>query len=183
MTPVTLVTTQAESFDTLSLTDYRDMVIELRQSMSIDKLITALNSQWSKALWAKVEHGEAIPNRSQRNELRRYFGKPLLPMTVAEATAQTDLDAAVWRVGDGIAHTVVMVTETEPLTLHVNGAVTLAQERPVTTVTNGTAKRNRTRAKFVRPCATATQERRRIATGASWAEIIEAGLHAMEMRQ
>ena len=128
MTPVTLVTKDA-TLDDLTLQDYADMVAELRQTMSFDKMIAALGSVYSKALWAKVADG-ATPNREQRNELRRYFGKPPLPPTVAECTAQASPDAAVWTVGEGVPDTVVMVASDEPLTLRVNGTVQV-----VTTVT------------------------------------------------
>ena len=175
---VTMVTRDA-TLDDLSLTDYRDMVQELRGSLSLEKLIAELGSQYSKPLWAKVEKGETAPNRNQRNELRRYYKMPPLPPTVAEATATASPDAAVWQVGDGPADHVIMVTTHEPITLHVNGAVSVADVRPNAHVTAVT-RTGRTRTHYARPTATAAQDARRAALGAKWQTIIEAGLKALE---
>lgn len=180
--PVTLVTKDA-TLDDLSLSDYVDMVQDLRTTLSLEKLIAVLGSQYSKPLWARVEKGEVAPNRNQRNELRRYYGMSPLPPTVAEATASASPDAAVWQVGDGPAEHVIMVTTPDPITLHVNGAVSVASPAPqivqnadVTAVTRTT----RTRRYYARPAATEAQNSRRLALGAQWREIIEAGLNALE---
>lgn len=183
---VTLVTKDA-TLDDLSLSDYRDMVTELRGSLSLEKLIAELGSQYSKPLWAKVEKGEIPPNRNQRNELRSYYKMPLLPQTVADAVGEnTSPDAGVWKVGDGIASTVIMVTSTEPMMLHVNGAVSvaspaaqMAQNAPVTAVT----RTKQPEAYRTRPTASEAQNRRRVALGVKWAEIIERGLTALEQEQ
>lgn len=129
MTPVTRVTVDA-TLDEFSSGDYRDMVIELRQTYSLRQLDELVGSICSPALWAKVEHGEAVANRAQRNALRKLFNKPPLPPTVAECTAQASPDAAVWTVGEGVPDTVVMVALSEPVTLHVNGMVSVVT--PVT---------------------------------------------------
>jgi hypothetical protein len=183
-TPVTLVTRDA-TLDNLSAGDYRDMVDELRGKMSIDKMIAALESQWSKALWAKVEHGEVAPNRSQRNELRRHFNRPPLPPTVAEATAQASPDAAVWQVGEGTPETVIMVTAARPLTLHVNGTVTAEEYAPLpryaTQDTPGQAKR--VRRYVTRPTPSKTQVERFTRLSTTWRNVIDAGLSAMEAEQ
>lgn len=175
--------TRDATLDDLSLSDYVDMVQELRGTLSLEKLIAVLGSQYSKPLWDRVAKGEAAPNRNQRNELRRYYGMPLLPPTVAEATAAASPDAAVWQVGDGPADSVIMVTGTEPLTLHVNGAVSVAsgdagmpQDAHVTEVTRKGAQRRH----YARPTATEAQNNRRLALGAQWREIIDAGLAALE---
>jgi len=175
--------TRDATLDDLSLSDYVDMVQELRGTLSLEKLIAVLGSQYSKPLWDRVAKGEAAPNRNQRNELRRYYGMPLLPPTVAEATAAASPDAAVWQVGDGPADSVIMVTGTEPLTLHVNGAVSVAsgdagmpQDAHVTEVT----RTKRPRRYYARPTATEAQNNRRLALGAQWREIIDAGLAALE---
>ena len=186
MTPVTMVTKDA-TLDTLSVADYLDMIAELRtpddkgKPMSYDKFIERIGSAWSKALWAKVVEGAAVPNRAQRNELRAAMGEPLLPMTVAEATAQASPDAAVWNIGTGTPDTVIMVSESQPMTLHVNGSVSVVTDSFVTEVT-GRQERTEPRRKYIRPCATATQDSRREAVGASWAEIIEAGLQVKEAK-
>ena len=154
MTPVTLVTRDA-TLDDLSLQDYADMVAELRQAMSFDKMIAALGSVYSKALWAKVADG-ATPNREQRNELRRYFGKPALPPTVAECTSQASPDAAVWTVGEGVPDTVVMVALSEPVTLRVNGTVTVCDSLPVLPSRNAVAPRKA----YWRTCMSIEQKQR-----------------------
>ena len=186
---VTLVTRDA-TLDDLSRDDYRDMVVELRGSMSIDKMIAALESVWSKPLWAKVEHGEAAANRSQRNELRAYFTKmrfrnlPPLPPTVAEATAQASPDAAVWQVGEGTAETVILVTTATPMTLCVNGAVTVASNdaaMPRNTGDNAPGPTKRTRRRVDRPTPSRTQvERFSRLSGLTWRDVINAGLTALE---
>ncbi len=180
---VTLVTKDA-TLDDLSIADYRDMVQELRGSLSLDKLIIELGSQYSKPLWAKVEKGEATPNRNQRNELRRYYKLPPLPPTVTDAvTAVTSPDAAVWRIGATPAEHVIMVTTTEPLTLHVNGSVTVATndaECHRSDVVTGVTATKRQRTYFHRPTATEAQNRRRMAVGATWQEVINAGLSHFE---
>jgi hypothetical protein len=180
--PVTLVTKDA-TLDDLSLTDYQDMVQDLRTTLSLDKLIAVLGSQYSKPLWAKVEKGEVPPNRNQRNELRRYYGMPLLPPTVAEATASASPDAAVWQVGDGPADHVIMVTALNPITLHVNGAVSIASDAaqmPRNSGYNGHGATKPPRKHYARPRASETQEQRRVALAVKWADVIEAGLAALE---
>ena len=178
--------TRDATLDDLSLSDYVDMVQELRGTLSLEKLIAVLGSQYSKPLWDRVAKGEAAPNRNQRNELRRYYGMPLLPPTVAEATAAASPDAAVWQVGDGPADSVIMVTGTEPLTLHVNGAVSVAsgdagmpQDAHVTEVT----RTKRPRRYYARYNATEPQNNRRLALGVSGNDVIEAGLTALEEKR
>ena len=182
---VTLVTKDA-TLDNLSLSDYVDMVQDLRTTLSLEKLIQVLGSQYSKPLWAKVEKGEAPPNRNQRNELRRYYGMPPLPPTVAEATAAASPDAAVWQVGQGPAEHVIMVTTPEPITLRVNGAVSVVEPAATTNtdslVTEVTRARRNDRPR-IRTDVTPTQNNRRLALGAQWREIIDAGLTALENQQ
>lgn len=184
--PVTLVTKDA-TLDDLSLSDYVDMVQDLRTSLSLEKLITVLGSQYSKPLWAKVEKGEVAPNRNQRNELRRYYGMPPLPQTVADAVGEnTSPDASVWKVGDGVASSVIMVTTQEALTLHVNGAVSVVstevQSQRNAHVTEVT-RTKRQRKYCPRYTATEAQNNRRLALSANWREIIDAGLTALENEQ
>jgi hypothetical protein len=184
-TPVTLVTRDA-TLDDLSLSDYRDMVVEMRGTLSIDKMITALGSVWSKPLWAKVEKGESAPNRSQRNELRRYFGMPPLPPTVAEATGTASPDAAVWQVGDGTAEHVILVTTAQPMTLHVNGAVTVASDNAQNARNpgdNGLGRVRRQRRYIARPSVSEAQYGRYLALGAKWTDVIDAGLFMLEAKR
>lgn len=142
MTPVTRLTVDA-TLDEFSAGDYRDMVQELRQTYSLRQLDELVGNICSPALWAKVEHGEAVANRAQRNALRKLFNKPPLPPTVAECTAQASPDAAVWTVGEGVPDTVVMVAGTEPVTLRVNGTVQV--------VTPVTVRRERQPVEVFRP--------------------------------
>ena len=180
--PVTLVTRDA-TLDDLSLTDYVDMVQDLRTTLSLEKLIAVLGSQYSKPLWARVEKGEVPPNRNQRNELRRYYGMLPLPPTVAEATAAASPDAAVWQVGQGPAEHVIMVTAQEAITLRVNGAVSVvdAEAKQAASVdVTGVTRTVTPRRHYARPAATEAQNSRRLALSASWRQIIDAGLSALE---
>lgn len=191
--PVTLVTRDA-TLDDLSTQDYRDIYDELRErdeaagtyAVSLDKFVTLVSSQYSKAQWSKYHNGDTGLTRTMRNELRLCVGLKPLPPTVAEATSTASPDAAVWSVGDGPAEHVIMVTSTEPMTLHVNGAVTVsdptaqsAGNAHVTAVTRTVAPRRY----YARPVASETQNQRRVALGVKWAEIIERGLAALEQEQ
>jgi len=190
VTPVTLVTRDA-TLDELSATDYRDIYDELRgrdpvtgaYAVSLDKFVTMVTSAYSKAQWSKYHNGEATLTRTMRNELRAAVGLAALPPTVAEATAAASPDAAVWQVGSGPAEHVIMVTTVEPITLHVNGAVSVAsadaqgqQNAHVTGVTRTPAQRRH----YARPTATEAQNNRRLALCVQWREIIDAGLAALE---
>jgi len=191
--PVTLVTRDA-TLDDLSTQDYRDIYDELREkddrngsyAVSLDKFVTLVSSQYSKAQWSKYHNGETTLTRAMRNELRRCVGLKPLPPTVAEATATASPDAAVWSIGDGPAEHVILVTTQEPITLRVNGAVSVAstepqsqQNAPVTAVT----RTKQPEPYRTRPTATEAQNRRRVALGVKWATIIERGLTALEQEQ
>ena len=183
---VTLVTRDA-SLDDLSAGDYRDIFDELRpidpktgNRLSLDKFIAGINSQWSKALWGRYDHGEPVLNRSMRSELRVGVGLPPLPPTVEQAIGQASPDASVWRVGEDVPQHVIMVGN-EPVTLHVNSGVTVAvPERRVTNVTGGQVQREYT----ARPYVSKTQKRRFLAlpVRSSWGDVIEAGLAVLENR-
>lgn len=176
---VTLVTRDA-TLDDLSVADYRDIYDELRQDKSLGAVVALLNSEFSRAMWHQYEHGERALNRTMRNELRRAMGRPLLPPTVAEATAQASPDAAVWQVGEGVPEHVIMVSAT-PVTLHVNGSVqTVLQTSNVTGVTRGKFQRKR----YFRPCMPQEHEERlkRLKT-VSAADVFERGLQAYENAQ
>jgi hypothetical protein len=181
-TPVTLVTRDA-TLDDLSLSDYRDMLTEVREKMSLDKMLVELGSEFSKAQWWKVEKGETQPNRKMRNELRRYFDRPLLPPTVAEATAAASPDAAVWSIGEGPAEHVIMVTTATPLTLCVNGAVAVADHAatmPRYPGNIGQRAQVRQRRHVTRPTPSKAQVERFTRLATTWRTVIDAGLAAME---
>lgn len=184
---VTLVTKDA-TLDDLSASDYRDIYTELRrlgmepkERISFDRFIAMINSQYSKAQWAKYDSGETSLNRTMRSELRVATGLPPLPPTVAEATAQASPDAAVWSVGDGVPEHVIMVSDT-PVVLYVNGTVsTVAPTPPVTEVTRA----RRTRKPSIRVWIPETQNERflRLCDGfgdLTWREVQEAGLKYYE---
>ena len=187
---VTLVTRDA-TLDDLSAADYKDIYAELRgydaesgiYAVSLDKFVTLVTSQYSKAQWSKYHNGEATLTRTMRNELRRCVGLKPLPPTVAEATASASPDAAVWQVGEGAAEHVIMVTTHHPITLHVNGAVTAVDDtaqRPASDDVTGVTRVVAPRRYYARPTASATQNERRVRLGAKWTQVIEAGLDALE---
>lgn len=179
-TPVTLVTKDA-TLDTLSAGDYRDIFIELRQNLSLDKLIAVMSSQYSKATWSKYERGEMELNRTMRSELRRAVNLPALPETVTEAvSSRTSPDASVWMVGDGTAQAVLLVGAHDALTLHVNGGVMVEDAIAHSVPCNRGYKGYTPRKTLIRPVASKTQNERRTALLASWKDVIEAGLQALE---
>jgi hypothetical protein len=180
--PVTLITRDA-TLDDLSLSDYTDMLTEIREKMSLEKMVTELHSAYTKAQWWKLEKGEITITRPMRNELRAYYGKPPLPPTVAEVTAAASPDAAVWQVGEGAADTVIMVTAAHPLTLHVNGAVTVASDStdmPRYPGNMGQGATQRTRRHVTRPTPSKAQVERFAQLGTTWRDVIDAGLAAIE---
>ena len=68
--PVTIITTNASSADTLADGDYRDIYDELRQKCPLRQFAETIHSAVSFAWWNKYERGEAVLNRERRNELR-----------------------------------------------------------------------------------------------------------------
>lgn len=202
MTPVTLVTKDATK-DNLTDQDYRDIFTELRQNLSLDKLIGVMQSTYSKAAWSRYERGDYELTRQMRCELRRAVGLAELPATITDAVANhAHADASVWLAGDGLAKHVILVANTQDLTLHVNGSV--AQEPsikcyPSNTGVGSTENRSqyidtenasqtqiggstaflRKRAKLVRPVASVEQNERRAALGVAWRDVIDAGLKAL----
>lgn len=178
MQAVTLVTQNA-THDDLTDSDYRDIYTELRQGTSLDKLVCALGSAYSKAQWHKYEGGQTPLTRPMRNELRAAVGLPALPLTLAEALTCADPDAQVWRIGDDTPDRIVAVGRAVTGVVCVNGSVSLidahsAHNARVTTVTRAARK------PAVRPMATPGQNERRQACGATWRDVIEAGLLALE---
>lgn len=191
MTHVTLVTKGAPP-DDLTLVDYREIYEELRKrdpetgtyAISLDKFVTLVTSAYSKAQWSKYHNDKADLTPTMCNELRRAVGLVPLPPTVAEATATASPDAAVWQVGDGAADHVIMVAGCEPITLHVNGAVSVATTPTLPLVTPVTSGRKRAR-NAPRPFVSNEQEARQkalylLGSGATWREIINRGLDALE---
>ena len=187
MTPATLITRDA-TLDNLSAQDYRDIWQELHADRSLRDVIAAMQSQLSPARWSqydKREKGKDTPSRQMRNDLRRAVGLPLLPPTVAEATAQASPDASVWHIGTLEGRppdTVIMVAADSEIWVHVNGTVEVTQppprSMPVTQVTNGKVARKR----YIRPCVPESYAERLqgLGDGFTWADVIEAGLRTLE---
>ncbi len=184
MTDVTLVTAQAEKKSPQTPQEWRDVYDDLKGELSLGKFQEKYGIGLSRAAWNKYERGEMPLSSDMKAELRRVIG---LPVPVLEAVAVADPNAAVYRIGSDAPHTVVMVGTTSPVELRINGTVT-ASEAPHADAAalppiSSQERRQRIYRPYVRPCATETQDLRREAVGASWAEIIEAGLHAVEMRR
>ncbi len=175
--------TQCANVDDMTEEQYLGAFAALRNSAgSLDKFCVKVGSVYSKAQWSKLEHGTATLTRLMKSEIRRGMGEPELPPTLCDAVMAADPNAAVWLVRDAdeVPHTVIMVAGTEPVTLHVNGVVTIAQETP-TDERGGTQDTpKRARSTIYRPCASQAQESRRKALNASWATVIESGLKALE---
>jgi len=186
MIVVTEVTANATR-DSLTNSDYRDIYDEVRAldsqsgkyTMSLDKFVTLVTSAYSKAQWSKYHNGQAELTRTMRNELRLAIGYPALPATLEEAVATAHPDARVVQVGSEQATNIVMIGHNEPVTVHVNGDISV--DANVTEVTGGT-RRHRPRRRLIRPVASEAQNKRRIAAGLSWREVIEAGLAEYERR-
>ena len=179
VTTVTL--TEKAAMDALSEDDYRDIYQEVRgfdegtgkYRVSLNEYVVAIHSQFSKALWSKWHTGQSGLNRTMRNELRIAVGQPVLPPTVGEVMAGVNPDARVVRIGDGRTDQVLLVADPGPLVIVANGQVSAMRGRPAP------APCARPR-HLVRPVATKVQNTRRLAAGRSWAEVIEAGLDAIE---
>ena len=86
-------------------------------------------------------------SRLARNRLRAAIGLSELPPTVADAIAGIHPDAAVWRVGaPGPACVVVLITDPDPVDLHVNHTVAILADpdpAPQSDVTPVTPPRDR----------------------------------------
>lgn len=175
--------TKDATLDDLSTGEYHELFEEIRYDstldkfLSFDKFIEHIHSVYSKALWAKFSSGEIAPNRGMRNELRAARGLPLLPPTVAEVTATASPDSEVTKIGQGTPDRIVMIEYTEPVTIQVNdSSVEIVENQPSKVVTSVTTKRK----PMVRPVVSIEADSRRAAIGAKWADVIEAGLKALE---
>jgi len=75
------------------------MFTELREKMSLDKLVALIGSEYSKAQWSKYERGHAPLTVTMRNELRRAVGMNQLPPSVPTALADVDPNGIVYKAG------------------------------------------------------------------------------------
>jgi hypothetical protein len=149
MPDITLVTRNAQSADDLSDADYRDIYAELRQMdlpiklrRSLRQFAALVGEPPSIAYWSKYEGDPDMRlSRLARNRLRAAIGPSELPPTVADAIAGIHPDAAVWRVGaPGPACVVLLITDPDPVDLHVNHTVSLlSPSTPSTPSTASTA--------------------------------------------
>ena len=141
MTEITVLTRNAAAAETLTDTDYREIYDELRQKTTLREFAYgAIGSERSFAWWSKYERGEARLARADKNCLRRAVGLPELPLAVEEAVSAISPDAVVYRIGaDDLANKIIILADPDPLTLHINGSVTVlddpAPTSPVTPVT------------------------------------------------
>lgn len=128
MTTVTLVTNAARRSDTLSDQDYRDIYTELRERRSLADFLALTKSTVSRAWWSQYEASAKHLDWQRKNELRHAVGLPELAPAPAAAITAVAPDAAVWRVGEGLADMVIMVTPDLPsgTLLSVNGEVHIA---------------------------------------------------------
>lgn len=193
--PVTLVTENA-SQDRLGEQDYREIYDEVRgfdeesgkYAVSLDEFVSLARSEFSKAAWSKYHRGDLALNRTMRNELRRAVGMPMLPPTIADATAQVDADATVVQVGGETVRRVVLMGGDDEITVRWNGEVSAwvevepepagsAQTRRVTGVT-----RDR-KAVFVSSRLFDRVNALRRESGLSWSEVLEAAEAALKAQQ
>lgn len=85
--------------DPLTEQDYRDIFTELREKMSLDRLVAQVGSRYSKAQWSKYERAQAPLTVTMRNELRCAVGMIELPPSVPTALAGVDPDGTVYQAG------------------------------------------------------------------------------------
>lgn len=181
MNKIRLVTVNATQ-DQLTDADYRDIFDELHdKGISLETFIELSGSTYSKAQWSKYARGLIVLNRAMKADLRRAVSEKEMPLTVAEATATADPDAAVWMVGEGAAAHVIMVGQT-PVTLHVNGSVQIVELDPTpNTALGANTAPTRLRKRIIRPCANERQNERKLRLeDVSWNDVIEAGLEVYE---
>jgi transcriptional regulator with XRE-family HTH domain len=178
MALVTEVTRNANS-DDLTATDYREIYEELRSSHTLRQFAELVHTRYSIAWWSKFERGEVELTREARNELRRAVGPDELPPTVTEAIAEVDPNAAVYRVGAQRPNRVVLVGHDEPITMHLNGTLTIVDvvpQRHVTAVT----RRARRVSVSIQPALHERLNALRTARNWSWEELLEAVVETLE---
>jgi len=137
--------TRDATLDDMSAGDYFTEFLKVRARMSPGAMVKEFgNPEWTpketenhRQYFFRYERGEMDrQNREMRNVLRRAQGLPTLPPTVADCVALASPDAAVWRIGDGIPETVIMVAGGAALDLHVNSSVALLTDSTQGDATN-----------------------------------------------
>lgn len=113
--------------DDLSPDDYRTIYDELRDGISLDRMLRTqpgearprLDSQYTKGTWGRYEATGKL-NEQMKDDLRRAVGLPPRPRTAAEAVQDIHPLAEVVRVSNGHAgpaRRVVMLATHENVTL------------------------------------------------------------------
>lgn len=183
--PVTRLTDRAASADNLTEADYREIYLELAQNRTTRQL-QAILGEYSNAWWSEFGHGRKPLTERARAALRRAVGLPELPPAVADVLAGVDPDAEVVSVedpaaGPGARDRVILAGRRQNVRLHLTSTDVLIEPESgaAAAVTPVTRQRRPRRGVGVTP-ATDDQNRRRQALGASWRDVFEAGLAALE---
>ena len=173
MTPVTKVTTGRILTDE----DYCEMYAELEGDGTPHTVVKRIGEPPSAAAWYKWRKGDGPLTANMQAKLRSAHGIT----TVMDACAMSSETATVYQVGEGVPDTVVMVALSEPVTLRVNGSVSVVTDCHAIPSNSSGDARKRIRRTYSRPCATEAQNSRKEALGVSWAEVIDAGLRMYEV--
>ena len=178
-TPVTLVTTKSVARSPQTPEEWRTLYDELKGELSLGKFQEKYGIGLSRAAWHKYEHGQMPLSPDMKAELRRVVG---LPVTVHEAVAVADPNASVYRVGDDVPHTIVMVGTSSPVELRINGTVTAEEYAPLPRygTQEGLGRAKRVRRHVDRPTPSKAQVERFTRLGVTWRNVIDAGLSALE---
>lgn len=177
MTDVTLVTAKSADRSPQNDIEWRALFDELKSGLSLGDFQRKCGIGLSRATWNKYERGIMALSDDMKTELRRAVG---LPVPVLEAIAIADPNAAVYRVGPGAPHTVVMVGTLTPVELRINGTVTATEAHHAETPVVTRSEPLRHRAPVARPVASKQQDARREALQVAWRDVIEAGLKTLE---
>lgn len=158
MTHITAISTPDTRRDDLTEADYRDIYDELRGHLSLAEFVARAGSTVSRSWWSQYEAGGKRLSWERRNELRRAVCLSATATPAETAAAAVSENASVWRIGEGLADRVILVTPEAqtPLFLSVNGTVHIvdhsAQQNPVEAkVTPVTAYRSAPRPACFRP--------------------------------
>jgi hypothetical protein len=131
----TILTDCAALAEKYSAADYRDMYDELRQKMSLDKLVVLLQSAVTKGFWNQYERGLVTTlTRERKNELLAVCDPAhVLPLPAAEAVAAVlDPNATIWQVGKLAATRGILLGKdiTGAVTIRLNGTCQVTQPQP-----------------------------------------------------
>lgn len=184
VTAVTTVTAHPLSSDDLTAAQYREIYDELRSKCALRAFVALIGSAVSIAWWSKYERGEAQLDTDRRNELRAAVGLPLLPPAVASVLAQVDPDATIYQVGLDAAERVILIgaDAQTPLTMRLNGILSVVAESQVAHVTPVTGPRRRA-ARGTILVSVALRKRlnaARLSAGQTWEDFLAARVATQE---